>query len=142
VAAGGAGGVRVNGLKELVRDFRKVERGLGREIRREIKSIAKIVSDEARRIALAKGLRDSGDLIKMTKPAIRGSTGLVRSSATRRGYPYPFIYEYGKRGASKTGPRAWVNPALDAKQDEVVEAFEDVLDKITSRAGLGRGGAL
>ena len=137
-----AGTVRVDGLRELIRDFKKVEKGLAREIRREIKSIAKIVSVEAQRIAFAKGLWETGELIKMTKPAVRGAVGLVRASATNKGYAYPFVYEYGGRGAGKSGPRAWVNPALDNKQREVVEAFEDVLDKVTSRAGLGRGGSL
>lgn len=125
------GTVQVSGLKELARDLGKVSPEIRKAIKAEIKDIAGIVANEAQRIATAKGLVDTGKLVRGIKPAISGTTGLVRDSTTRKGYPYPSVYEYGHGAA-----RAFVSPAADAKQQAVQDAFGDLVDKALNRAGF------
>lgn len=145
-----AGAVKVEGLRELVRDFRKMGKHVVRDVQRELGDVAKVVADEARSIAEAKDLRRSGDLVRSIRPRVRGATALVRASATHRGFNYPrrFEFEGGRRGASDAshfrgrGPRAFLGPALDAKEGEIVDAMNDVLDRLTSRNGFRRGGVL
>lgn len=134
--------VRVEGLSELIRDLGKLERGIRKEIRGELKDVAEIVAEQARDNAREQGLVDSGRLVKLTKPFARGSTAGVRSGATRDGYPYPARYEFGGRGANAVGPRAYLRPALDEKTSDVVDALGDVIDRLTSASGFGRGGTL
>ena len=129
--------VRVQGLDRLIRDFRKLDRGLAREVQQELKHIAGFVADDARLAAGAQGLRDSGRLIGRIKPFYRGATAGVRSGVMRRGYPYGAVYEYG---LGRT--RAYLEPTLKRDEGRIVEAFEDMLDRLTSSAGFGRGGVL
>jgi hypothetical protein len=129
--------VRVEGLGRLIRDFRRLDRGLAREVQQELRSIAGFVADDARLAADAQGLRDTGKLISRIKPFYRGSTAGVRSGVMRRGYPYGGVYEYG---LGRT--RAYLEPTLQRDERQIVEAFEDLLDRMTSSAGFGRGGRL
>lgn len=129
--------VRVEGLDRLIRDFRKLDRSLAREVQQELRSIAGFVADDVRLAADAQGLRDSGKLISRIKPFYRGATAGVRSGVTRKGYPYGGVYEYGL-GKS----RAYLEPTLQKDERRIVEAFEDMLDRLTSSAGFGRGGVL
>lgn len=133
--------VRVTGLRELIRDFNAVDKDLRRDVQRELQEVARIVSDEAKDLVRSDDLVESGQLEKGIRPRVRGATAIVENRAKRRGYPYPGIYEYGVSGKDRAR-RPFLLPALEAKQDEVVEALEDMLDRITSRNGLGRGGIL
>jgi hypothetical protein len=132
-----AGPIRITGLRELVRDFGRMQRGLRTELQREMSQIGGIVAGEARQIAQQKGLRDSGDLIRSIRPRVRGAVALVRSSAEHRGFNYPARLEY-----EHGGRRAFLGPAVDAKQAEVVDAIDDMLDRLASEHGFGRGGLL
>lgn len=133
--------VSVRGLNQLVRDFNAVDRELRRELQRELQDIARLVSDEAKSMVREDNLVDSGRLEKGIRPRVRGAVAIVENRAKNRGYAYPGIYEYGTSGKEKTR-RPFLLPALQAKQGEVVEALEDMLDRLTSRHGLGRGGVL
>lgn len=129
--------IRVQGLDQVVRGFRRIDGSLAREVQMELKSIAGFVADDARTYATAIGLRDSGDLAHGIKPFYRGATAGVRSTVKRRGYPYGGVYEFGKGGA-----RAFLAPTVKRDEAKIVEAFEDMLDRLISSAGLGRGGVL
>lgn len=144
------GTIRVQGLNALVRDFNRVASGLKADLQRELQDVAEIVSDEAKDIVQQEGLVDSGRLLKGIRPRVRGTTAIVENRAksprpktararTRGNYPYPGIYEYGRAGGKR---RPFLVPALDNKQEDVVEALEDMLDRLTSRNGFGRGGIL
>lgn len=134
--------VRVEGLQELIRDFGRLEKGIAKEVRAELKDVAGIVAEEARSIAESVGLRDSGRLIRTTRPFARGATAGVRTTATRNGYPYGLRYEFEGRGGDAAGPRAYLAPALEEKSDAVVEELGEVIDRLTSAHGFGRGGTL
>lgn len=127
--------IRVEGLSELRRGFKKMDGELGREYRDRIKGIAGIVADEAKSIAESKGLEESGKLIKSIKPGTRGTTGLVRAGATRNGYPYPAVWEYRKDGKG----RPFMTPALEHKRDEVVDELGKMLDDVFESGGFRKG---
>jgi hypothetical protein len=129
--------VRVQGLGPLVRDFGKMSRELRRDLQREIADSTGIVAREAKAVAEREGLRESGALIRSIKARVRGAVGFVQVGATRRGFPYPRRLEY-----ESGGRRAFVGPALESKQEDVVEAMNDMLDRLASRNGFGRGGIL
>lgn len=134
--------VRVEGLQPLLRDMGRVEKGLRRELQKELDEIAKHVRDEARDRAQAEGLRDKGGLVRGVKHRVKGSTALIRSTRTRGGFPYPAVYEFGGRGAGKYGPRAFLYPTVEKELPTTVRMLGEMLDRLTSANGLGRGGSL
>jgi hypothetical protein len=133
--------VVVSGLDQLVRDFGKVSKELRRDLQRELQDVAKIVSDEAKAIVERDTLIESGKLKNGIRPRVRGATAIVENRAQKGGFKYPGIYEFGVSGRVKAR-RPFLLPALEAKQGEVYEALEDMLDRLTSKNGLGRGGTL
>ena len=135
--------VAVRGLDQLVRDFGKVSDQLKRDVQRELQDIALIVSDQAKENARSEGLDKSGRLIKGIRPRVRGATAIVEDRAKSKGrrFPYPGIYEFGVSGRDRRR-RPFLVPALDQKQGDVMRGLEDMLDRLTSQNGFGRGGVL
>jgi hypothetical protein len=123
--------VKVSGLNELRRDFRRVEKGLAGALRTELKELAGEVATAAQAIALAKGLRKSGDHVKGIRPGVRGTTAVVRAIATHRGFNYPRRLEF-----ESGGKRAVLQPALQAKRAEVEERVERLVDRTLDRHNL------
>lgn len=128
------GTVRVDGLEELIRDLTRVQKDLKPRIRAELKDVASIVADEAQKIATARGLVDSGKLVRSIRPGMSGSTALIRETANRRGFPYPALYEYG--GSSSHPKRPFMEPAVARKQDQVRDELEKVVDRVMDSAGF------
>ena len=126
--------IRIEGLRPLVRTFRKLESDVGHQIRDELKAAAGIVADEARSIATREGLVESGQLVAKIAPGVRGSTAVVRDSATRKigkgaPYPYPRLFEY-------VLDRPFLGPALDAKRDDVIDRIDAFLDRLGTEDGF------
>lgn len=122
--------VRVKGLAELQRMLRRADRELRRKVDARLAETATEVVAEARAIAEAKGLRESGDLIRNIKPFVRIGVVGVTSSARHRGYPYPRRLEYENRGAGTVGPRAHLNPAVDRTEPKTMRDFNEILDDL------------
>lgn len=135
--------IAVQGLDQLVRDFGKINVDLRREVQRELQAVAEIVAVQARADVAASGLVKSGRLQKGIRSRVRGATAIVedRAKAKGSGYPYPGIYEFGVSGRDKKR-RPFLEPALEKKQPEVMRSLEDMLDRLTSKNGFGRGGLL
>ena len=138
-AAARGGTLQVQGLAELQRDLNKVNKTAKAEVRNGLKSVGLIVAEEAQLIAKAKGLvgdkphgnYTTGQLVAKIKPSVRQQGVFVRAGATRNGYPYPAIYEYGtKRG------RPFLEPALARKEKDVERAMEHWLDSFLSGNNL------
>lgn len=127
--------LRYRGLRELDRALRRGDRELHTRLRRELLGLAASVATEAQSIAASKGLRESGDLIRKIAPFARANGAGVRSSAMHRGFAYPRRLEFEGRGASPTGPRATLNPALADKRNSVFDAAERLLDDIADELG-------
>jgi hypothetical protein len=142
------GSVRVEGLSQLIRDFNRMNKQLGTDLRRELVDIGKIVADEAKNEQmpsqeLAGGqsgednVRNSGRLQSSIRPRMRGTATIVeqRRDGSYSKFPYGAIYEYSKG-------RPFLEPALDARTEDVVQALDDMLDRLSSANGFGRGGIL
>lgn len=117
--------IRFEGLREFDRALGRADKTLRKGLRTELKETAGIVATEARMIAAAKGLRQSGDLIRGIRPFANARGAGVRSSARHRGYPYPRRLEFGSGRA-----RASLLPALEAKKGVVRAKAEHLLDRI------------
>ena len=130
------GQVGAEGLRDLHRALKRMDRQLGKDLQTKIKGVAQIVADEAKRIA-PRSRRPGRHMADLIRVGIRGSTGVVRAIATRKsarwpkGYRYPYEIEFGGRlGTTDVGPRAFLAPALAAKTDEVVRGMERILDDL------------
>jgi phage gpG-like protein len=100
-AAGGYT-IRVEGLAALQRDLNKVNKTAKAEVRDGLKEVAKPAVKSAKNVARAKGLYDTGELIRKISPAITQQGVFIRAKATRSGFAYPAIYEFGGRDVQLT----------------------------------------
>lgn len=125
-----------------------MDKQLATDLRRELIAVGKIVEEEARTQQLPNqglaggqsgedGVSNSGQLQGSIRARMRGTATIVeqRRDGNRSKYAYGRIYEFN-RG------RPFLGPALDAKTEDVVEALDDMLDRLVSANGFGRGGIL
>jgi hypothetical protein len=132
--AGGKSGAgiqfQVKGLRELDRALGRANKGLRTNLRAAFRDVAGDVATVARGIAESKGLRDSGDMIRSIRPfALQGRAG-VRSGATHGGFSYPSRHEFEGRRGAPWGPRASLNPAVEASEPQIRRGIEHVLETI------------
>lgn len=117
-----AGTVQVRGLRELQRDFKKMSGGLSKDVDKELRGAAKIVSDEARSLSASHGFSQ------------RSVTGLRPRT---KGFGRAFVEQSRRKTTGKRGDFGAMQmqrvllPALARKQDDVVKA----LDKMLARLG-------
>ena len=84
-----------------------------------------------------KGLRASGELIRLIKPSATNVAVAVVASAKRAGFSYPSVYEYGGRGkVNATGPRAFLRPGLRKAGPAIQEEMLQVINQTVSKAGF------
>lgn len=109
--------VEVTGLNELVRAFGRIDRGMSRQFRRQLRvGVGGPVAQDMKQMAQSLGLRKSGKLINSLRPSVRGATLFINESATNKGYPYPAVYEFGRGGA-----RAFMQPVVDRLDSGLLE---------------------
>lgn len=129
--------VQVEGIKDVLNAFGRIDKGLRKELRVELVAAAGLVAAKAKDIAEQLGLRDTGKLIASIRPGMSGAYAYVTDSAKRNGFNYPAVYEFGHNRE-----RAFLNPAADAEREHVIVGIEGLLDRLTSEAGLAKGGVL
>lgn len=117
--------VRVRGLKELQRDFRKMSARLDKDVNKELREAAKIVSDDARsRFSAYSGPSSMG-----IRPRVKGGgRAFVEQSRRRTTGQRP---DFGVLQMRKA-----FLPALDAKQEEVIERLDDMLGRLGGDYGF------
>lgn len=121
--------VKVEGFRELARDFRRMGPEARKDLRESLKPGAALVRDEAKRIAERIGLRASGTLIRRITVSVNARGAEVRSAAVNPNdgtkFNYPRRHEF-------TG-KAHLGPAAEEKDAEVAaivfEAMDDLFDK-------------
>ena len=123
--------VQVEGVRELDRALRRVDKEARKSLRDELKAAAGVVAVEAQSVARSKRLVATGKLVRSIKPGLQGAGAVVRVGATRNGYRYPAVYEFGRGGA-----RAFLRPAAERKEGEVRERAEDAMQTAIRKAGL------
>lgn len=116
------GSVRVKGLREFVRDVNKADSDVGKKLKDELKRLAEPVAQEAQ----ALGARYAG--IGPYKTGLRGGGAVVRQSrGTRTGLRGDF-------GVLQM--RTVLEPALEARQEDVLRGAEEWLDDTLSGVNL------
>lgn len=121
--------LHVEGFKQLSKALAMSEAELRKDFRAELRAVGGVVKEEAKRLAAAHGLRDSGDLIAGIKLSVTKSSVAIYETASRTShvgrraytqsaskqrikrtrtggyvnFPYPIIYEFGGRDVQKVG---------------------------------------
>lgn len=131
-------GVQVEGLAELRRALRRIDPVLTDGLRAGLKDAGKIVADEGERRAprshQARG-RHMADTIRVR---VSGVKVRVVVNAKRRSPAYPAGFNYpGRIEFEGGGRRAFLQPALEAKHDQVVERLGQVLDDVADTFDQG-----
>lgn len=118
------GTVRVQGLRELQRDFRRMSSELAKDLRSELREAGDIVRDDARpRMAGYSGKTAAGFRTVVRARGVAVEQRLGRTTGKRPDF-----------GALQM--REALVPALDAKQDEVVDRLDRMLDHLAGENGF------
>lgn len=118
------GSVKVEGLRELQRALRNVDKQLGKQLRDELKKAADIVAQEA--TALFSGINPVS--AAGFKPRARGASAFVQQTRSRTTGLRPDF------GALQM--RVALLPALAAKEGDVVQQVEGMLDRLGQQEGF------
>lgn len=129
--------VRITGLKEFVRDLKKLDRTLPKAVRLGMNDAVNIVVDEAKpRVPVRTGKARKSIKAKSTTKLARISAGGKRASY------YPWLDFGGRVGKNNSVHRPvlkkgrYIYPAYDAKKPQVTQALNDNLFDIARQAGL------
>lgn len=133
--------VRVDGLKELLTDLRKVDKKLARKTTTKIKRAAEIVADDARE----RMPHQSGTAAASVKAGTSGAKAFVREG--KDDVPYVGWLDFGTRNAqpsrapwanSGKGPEGgrFIYPALAANADEVTNQVRKAVDEALNEVNL------
>ena len=118
------GTVRVKGLRETRRAFRKLSKDLDKEVRDGLREAAKPVHEEASNL-FARYDADSagGYRIRVRQRGVAVEQSKRRTTGLRPDY-------------GKLQMRRALIPALDRRQDEVIEGIDKVLDRLAGENGF------
>jgi hypothetical protein len=122
-------GVKVKGLKELQRDFRRISKKVDKGLSAELKQAAEPVKTEAQQLALGRirGMPRTPRWAGMRIGVATGRVYVVPSARRRGGSPRPNL------GGLLLEQ---MDAAVEAKQAEVLERMEDWLDHIGDGYGF------
>ncbi len=122
------GQVKVHGLRELNRTFKKMGREVQKLARDELKAVGEPVRQDAERLAAAE-IRNIGDRWPMMRLGVTQKLVYVAPKArTRGGSPRTNL-------AGLLLQRAML-PALERNEPQVVAGLERMLDKMADREGF------
>lgn len=116
--------VRVHGLKELQRDFKAMGPQALKDLRAELRQIADPVREEATRLFSPLGARSASGYRVVAR--MRGVAVEQKFRTTTGLHP-----EWGRVQLGVA-----LIPALERKENEVVEGVEDVLDRLAVKHGF------
>lgn len=119
-----AGSVKVKGLKELQRDFRRIDKDAAKAVRQGLKEAAEPVRQEAARLFSGVDAHSAAGY----KVRIRQRGVAVEQTRRRTTGLHP---EFGKLQMRRA-----LLPALASREDQVVDGLERVLDGLADRNGF------
>lgn len=128
--AGRGGPVRVENLRVVQAQLRKLDADLPKELRALNKSAAEIVADQARPHVPVQ----SGKLVGTLKARGEQRGASVKLGTGKR-VPYapPIHWGWPKRGIE---PNPAISEALKVKYDDVVEYYDQAIADLITKAGL------
>lgn len=121
--------IEVQGLKDLRRDLRKVDKEAVKELRITIRDASRIVAKEASTLAPSR----TGALAGAYRGTTSGTKGIVRNRLL-----YSRFIEFGFHpgGGSRLVPgQEPIGRALENREQDVIEALGDGIDKAAKRSG-------
>jgi len=119
--------IRVEGLRELQRDFRKMSKELGKDLRAELLNSAAPVADRAQQRTLGEIGNMTSHWSQMRVGVTSGSVYVVPRAKRRGGSPRPNL---------KPLIQSRMDQALDDKRGEVMDNMGDMLDRLADRSGF------
>lgn len=139
-------GARIDGLRELRRDLRKIDKGIDRELRQELTSAAEPLRDAAAARAprgtrpIPKSRRPRRRLADSLRVSLRGDTVAIRS-------PVPharIVHDGGRRpvGGDRGGrwirvpARPFIADAAEGQAGRLLERLGDRVDAFARRNGF------
>ena len=143
--------ITFNDYAKVRKGLQLLDSGLKKELDKGLKGVARQVVTKAKAEAERKGLRGSGDLIRLISPSVtqkgvavvarakREASNGSRGSSRYANKPffYPAVYEYGGRGkVNATGPRAFLRPGLQKAGPQIAQELQDVIMSTVSKAGF------
>ena len=120
------GAIKVDGLRELQAAFRRADRKMARDLRKELREAARPVADEAERLALS-------EIRNMTERWAMMRVG----AGAREVYVVPRLRGTKNRNRKRPNLKDLLldramEPALEREREHVVERIQHVLDTVAS----------
>lgn len=115
--------IRVSGVKETLAALNKLDRSVGREIQKELRTAVEPVATAVR----TEISRFRGASVATIKPRTRGASAFVTQNARK---------VTGKRGDFGRKQQLIFEQKLDEKQHQVIQGVEDALDRLTRSEGF------
>lgn len=125
--------VHTQGLRDLRKDLKAIERTLPRELTHALKEAAEEVIPTARGLAPKR----SGRLAASLKASAAGTKASIRSRL-----PYANAVHWGtgarrgKPGPHNIAPSKFITRAVDIKKDAVVDTLADAIEDLAKRHGF------
>lgn len=134
--------IEVDGLKDLQRELRAVDKDFPKELRLANKGAAEIVADATRA-----SFASRGGVAPKVAPSVK-ALAQQRSASVKIGgakYPYAMGSEFGGRGRPRTrqfppwrgngeGAGYSLYESIRAQRDKVMDSYGDALDRLTKKA--------
>jgi len=127
-----SGAVRVSGLRELQRAFRRISKDLTKELRAELIEAASPVAKEAESLALTRirNMPRSPDWAEM-RVGVSAAQASVYVVPRRKNRGNP-----GRANLKGLLLNQAMDPALTAKQDEVLDGVDKMLGRLAGENGF------
>lgn len=119
--------VRVKGLRELQRDFKKLDKSLAKEVQGELREAGDIVKNEAKSL-LSSVEPGSPRSVSGLKTVVRQKNVAVQQSRRRTTGKRP---DWARYQAVKV-----LKPALEEKSDQVVDRLDKMLGRLAGENGF------
>jgi hypothetical protein len=123
--------VRVHGLRELTRDFKKISKDLDKRLTGELLDAVAPVKDLAQSKALTQISGMSGSPSWATM-----KTGVGRAKGTVYMMPASRGRKYSRANLADLLLQRAMDPAVTEKQDHVVNALDDLIGDLADRYGF------
>lgn len=128
--------IQVQGLKELQRGIKQVDRDMAKELRKAFNEVAGVVVDDIRRLVPV----ESGAARNSVRAASTQSAAAIKVGG-RRAPHYPWLDFGGKVGINRSVTRPFIPggrylyPSIKRNRAVMLDALDDALDALFRKAG-------
>jgi hypothetical protein len=112
-------------LREAVPEIARELTGVVRDVAKRGAEIARVDADAEQLVPPGRSHRATGHLLAGITYGSRGTTGLIRETATRNGYTYPGVFEFSREYKQGRMRRPFLIPARDELLPYAIEAINN-----------------